>query len=138
MTARKAPFPVPADLEGRLERLGLEFLAEFLGRATTRHPDNVEALAELATTLTSLGRLEDGLAVDEQLVRLAPRNATVHYNLACSLALLDRRESAFEALERAVQLGFQDQECLRNDQDLASLRADPRFRDLVQRLGKVT
>jgi Flp pilus assembly protein TadD len=127
---------LPPDLGIRLEHLGREFLAEFLSRATARHPDNVEALAELATTLTALGRLEEGLATDRRLVELRPKNPTVHYNLACSLALLSRRDPALEALERAIQLGFDDQELLRSDEDLASLRADPRFVALVQRLGE--
>jgi tetratricopeptide (TPR) repeat protein len=125
---------LPAEVLERMDRLGLEFLAEFLGRAARRHPENVEALTELATTLTRLGRIEEGLVVDERLVRLLPRNATAHYNLACSLALLKRPEPALAALERAVELGYDDAKHLLADEDLYELRAAERFQALVQRL----
>lgn len=129
------PFALPGELEERLDRLGQEFLAEFLGRALTRHPDNFEALSELASLLTRLGRLEEGLAADERLVRLAPRDPTVHYNLACSQALLGRAEDALDSLERAIVLGYRDREHLLEDEDLAALRATPRFQALVTGLG---
>jgi Flp pilus assembly protein TadD len=130
-----ARFPLPRPLRKRIDRIGQEFLAEFLARATRRHPTNVEALAELAGVLTQLGRLEEGLAADAQLVDLVPENPTVHYNLACSLALLGRKEAALDALERAIQLGYDDHEHLLQDSDLRSLRRDARFRELVVRLG---
>jgi Flp pilus assembly protein TadD len=125
----------PATAE-RFDRLGAEFLAEFLGRATARHPENLEALAELATTLTRLGRYAEGLEVDERLVKLAPRDPTVHFNLACSLALCGRPEPALDALERSVELGYADVEHLVGDEDLASVRQEERFRTLVERLRK--
>lgn len=125
---------LPPDLEERLERLGQEFLVEFLGRALARHPDNFAALSELATLLTRLGRLEEGLAADERLVRLAPGDPTVHYNLACSLALLARSEDALDALERAVALGYRDTGHLLEDEDLASLRSTRRFQALLATL----
>lgn len=126
---------LPPELQERFEHLGLEFLAEFLGRASARHPERLETLAELATTLTRLGRLEEGLAADQRLVRLVPDDPTAHYNLACSLALLGRKETALDALERAFELGYRDGEHLAADEDLDALRAEPRFRALAARLA---
>jgi Flp pilus assembly protein TadD len=128
------PFPLPGELEARLERLGLEFRAEFLGRALARHPDNFGALSELAELLTRLGRHAEGLAADERLVRLAPDDPTVRYNLACSLALLDRAQEALDALERAIELGYRDLEHLLADEDLAGVRLHPHFQRLVASL----
>jgi len=129
------PLESTPGLAERLDRIGQEFLAEFLGRATRRHPTNIEALAELAETLTRLGRLEEGLDADERLVRLAPGDPTVRYNLACSLALLGRHESALAALERSVQLGYDDPAHMQEDEDLAGLREDARFQQLIARLS---
>jgi len=128
--------PLTPAAQERLEQLGLAFQAEFLGRAHARHPQNFEVLAELATVLTRLGRFEDGLAADQQLVVLAPDDPTVHYNLACSLALLGRVESALDTLERALALGYVDLEHLLTDPDLSNLQESPRFRALTQRLRK--
>lgn len=129
------PFPLIPRVRQRLDRLGLEFLAEFFAIETDRHPSNVDALGDLAHALTRLGRLEDGLAVDRQLVRLVPGNPIVHYNLACSLALLERPDEAIEALEKAVELGYEDPTHLVGDEDLVRLHGDERFQRLVRRLG---
>ena len=128
-------FPLSAAVLGQLDRLGQEFLADFYGRQVERHPDDVDALVELGNLLTQLGRLEEGLAVDERLVALAPDDPNVRYNLACSLALLGRTELALSALEHALELGYDDAAHMIADADLASLRAEARFRRLVQRLG---
>ena len=122
------------ELQERLERVGDEFLADILARAATRHPDNVGALTDLAAILTRLGRLEEGLAVDERLVRLVPGDPTVHYTLGCSLALLGRRQAALDALEHAFVLGYRDTEQLLADDDLRALRDEPRYLKLVERL----
>jgi len=125
------PFPLRASVRDHLSRLGLEFLADFLARETGRHPDNAAALAELAHTLTRLGRLEEGLAADRRLAHLVPENPTVHYNLACSLALLEQDTAALDALGKAIELGYDDAEHMLADEDLVRLRDDARFRSLV-------
>jgi Flp pilus assembly protein TadD len=133
----RAPLGIDRRLRGELDRLGQEFLADILGREVERHPRNLSALADLAHVLTRLGRLEDGLAIDRRLVRLEPDNPTVHYNLACSLALLGRKEEALDALEAAVANGYDDVEHLLADEDLALLREERRFRGLAQKLEQV-
>jgi Flp pilus assembly protein TadD len=132
----RAPLGVDRRLRAKLERLGEEFLADFLGREVERHPNNVAALADLAHVLTRLGRLEEGLATDRRLVRLEPENPTVHYNLACSLALLQRIDEALESLGAAVALGYDDAEHLLADEDLVALRDDERFVDLARKLER--
>jgi tetratricopeptide (TPR) repeat protein len=127
--------PTPVTRCSASERPGLEFLAEFLETAIRHRPDNVEALAELGHVYTRLGRLGEGLGVDRLLVRLVPDNPTVHYNLACSLALSGAAKEALDALETAVQLGYADADFLVEDGDLESLRAHPRFAALLQKLA---
>ncbi len=117
-----------------LERLGLEFLADFLGRARRHRPEDVEVLAELATTLTRLGRHEEGLSLDRRLVELLPDDATARYNLACSLALCRASAAALLELERAIELGYSDADHLLADEDLSSLRQEPNFLALLERL----
>ena len=128
------PIGLDRGLRDRLHRLGQEFLARFLSAQVERHPQDVGALADLATLLTELGQLEEGLAVDRRLVELEPENPTVHYNLACSHALLGQTAPALEALEASIGFGYDDLEHLEADEDLASLRDHPGFEALLHRL----
>lgn len=125
---------ISSKLRAELDRLGDEFLVAFYQVEVARHPRNLEALAELGQILTRLGHYDRGLVVDRQLVRLVPENPTVHYNLACSLARLERREEALDALEHAVARGYADPEFMQADEDLSSLRTEFRFQDLVRKL----
>ena len=128
------PAIVTPELALELSKLGLSFLAEILEAEVQRHPENVEALAELGHIYTRQGRTEKGLSVDRALVRLAPHNPTAHYNLACSLALTGEHELALASLEHAIERGYDDADFMSQDEDLASLRHDDRFVALLQRL----
>ena len=127
-------FTLQPDVAETLEHKGLEFLARFLGAALEGQPRNLVVLGELANVLTQLGRYEEGLAMDRRLVTEAPRDPLARYNLACSLALLARPEEALAELEEAVRLGYDDADFLQGDDDLVSLRDDPRFLEIVRRL----
>lgn len=122
------------DLRRTLDEIGQCFLQEFLEVEIGRHPDNVEALAELGQIYTSRGLWNQGLKVDLDLVRLVPENPTVHYNLACSQALLGHVDGALDNLERAVELGYEDGRFMAEDEDLAALRGEQRFRALLERI----
>jgi len=117
-----------------LDALGLDFLVGILRVETSRHPANLAALAELGHVLARARRFEEGLDVDRELARRRPAHPTVHYNLACSLALLGRTEESLDALERAIELGFENAAHLLADEDLASLREEPRFLEIVRAL----
>ncbi|HED64105.1 MAG TPA: hypothetical protein ENJ09_00990 [Planctomycetes bacterium] len=126
------PLSLRPEVRSELDRTGLRFLAEFLRRACERDGRNVEALAELGHVLTRMGRNEEGLEVDERLCALVPEDPTVHYNLACSLALLGMGTRALEELRRSIELGYDDVDHLLGDDDLATLHGSPEFEELVE------
>ena len=121
-------------LQLRLERAGAEFLAGFFETELRQKPENLAALVELGHLYTRLGRVREGLTIDRELARRLPGDATVRYNLACSLALNGEIDAAFEELGRALERGYRDRGHLTQDGDLAALRADPRFEALLARL----
>ncbi len=125
-------------LRHRIADLGLDFLARFYALETRRNPENVDALAELGQVYTHQRRYQEGLSVDRQLVRLAPTNPTAHYNLACSLALLGRSAEALDALESALDQGYDDARHMLEDDDLASLQSEARFHALAVRIEQRT
>jgi tetratricopeptide (TPR) repeat protein len=61
-------------------------------------------------------------------------HGTSLYNLACAYALSGHGDEAFGALGRAVDSGFRDRRLLEHDEDLASIRADERFKSLLSRI----
>lgn len=121
-----------------LEDLGLAFEVAVAEAHARSHPDDVEALRGLAYAYTAAGRHEDALAADLRLVARDPERADFRYDLACSYALLGRRDEAFDELTRAVDLGFDDGEHLDEDPDLDGLRKDPRWAPLRARLPATT
>jgi hypothetical protein len=72
----------------------------------------------------------------EQAILWEPQNPTHHYNLACIEAQAGgtRLPYAWGALELAIALGFNDARHLQNDPDLAPLRHEPRFAELVRNI----
>lgn len=99
-----------------------------------REPSYSDVVEILGGLYTKTGRIADGLRMDRKLVRLQPQNATAHYNLACSLALSDRRADALRTLSHAIGLGYRDYNWMAEDPDLQSLQGVPEFEALLDRL----
>jgi len=73
--------------------------------------------------------LESAVAY-RKAVDLGYREDTAAYNAACSYALAGRKDDAFTWLKKSMELGFDVESYLRKDDDLDSLRGDPRFSEL--------
>jgi tetratricopeptide (TPR) repeat protein len=125
-------FPSGSVLGFLAERSQLDFEIEFFGKLLTSIPNYAEVLRAQACNLTVKGRLQDGLAVDKQLVATRPADPTAHYNLACRYALLKQADMALGSLRKAIELGYRDFLFMEKDRDLESIRKDPRFRQLVR------
>lgn len=106
----------------------------FIEGVVRRDPHYVDALQVLGDNYTRRGRFADGLKVDEQLATLMPKDALVHYNLACSFALTDQPERAVASLHRALDLGYADFNWLRRDPDLRGIRRHPLYRSIRDRI----
>ena len=114
------------------EQNQLDFELEFYTAILERAPDFVDVLRAMGNDLTLKGRIKEGLEVDRRLVRMRPRDALVHYNLACSYAILKKADVAIQTLRRAIELGYRDFRYMRQDRDLDSVRDDPRFRQILR------
>ena len=119
-----------AERNDRARRVELASLEGVRARLP-RHPAVLESLGCL---YTEMGRHEEGLQADREMVRLQPASPLAWYNLACSLSLTGQPDEAFEALEKAISLGYADAEWMQEDDDFAPIRSDPRFGRLLARL----
>jgi hypothetical protein len=114
--------------------LELAFDIEFFEGVQRRAPDYVQVLEILGSLYTRVGRIDDGLRIDQQLVKLRPDCPTAHYNLACSLCLKGRLSDSLRSLRRAALRGYRDVNWMLKDSDLQSLYKHPAFKALVAAL----
>jgi TolB-like protein len=111
-------------MQGRLGEALAEYEAE---------PSADVRQAGLAIVLRRLGREADAEAALSQLV--AGFGDSAHYQQAQVLADWGQGGPAVDQLEKALALGDSGLIYLRNDPLLDPLRDDPRFQDLLKRLG---
>lgn len=104
----------------------------FLQAVSRRLPEDTDVLRVLADLYTRTGAVEEGLRCDERLSRLCSEDPMVWYNLACSLSLSGRLDEALDAIQRAVDLGYDDYEWMKRDSDLSALRGDRRFESILE------
>jgi tetratricopeptide (TPR) repeat protein len=88
----------------------------------------------LGYALQQHGDFTGAIAAYRRAVDLYRVKANAMYNLATAYARLDQADSALEWLGRAADAGFSQLQVLDTDPDLASVRADPRYASVRQRV----
>src|SRR5258708_29741123 len=108
------------------------------------HPDTALSLYDLAEIYQAQERYGDAIsfyrqALDTNRKSLGPSHPytlDTLYSLTCALNLNGEHESAFKVLRELVDAGFSDSQRLETDDELTSLRSDPRFEPLLTQLQK--
>jgi tetratricopeptide (TPR) repeat protein len=77
--------------------------------------------------LLDRGEYAEGKRLLEDALRESPDEGVHYYNLACAEALLGERDAALDHLRHAVEREDRFAGYAQDDEDLASLRDDPRF-----------
>ncbi len=98
------------------------------------HPDDSRALYLGANALVVLGQVEKGMEWARRAQAREPDEPMLLYNVACVQALAGRADDALATLEHAVVNGLTQREWLERDTNLDSIRPDPRFQALLERL----
>lgn len=104
-------------------------------RAASPDPKKLEEFDRLEQQLTDLfSRRQYEKAADlcRQQMKILPESAEPHYNLACAMTRMGKKDSALSELDRAVHLGFTDAAHMREDDDLAALRDEDQFKTLLK------
>lgn len=94
-------------------------------------PDDADAYSNRGNAKTALGQHEAAIADYAEALRLQPDHVKAHYNIACVQALQGKAEEALAALEVAIAGDAKNRELAKNEVDFASLRDNPRFKQLV-------
>ena len=112
-----------------------------LTRAIDAGMRNSFIYGQLASAQLHAGRNEEAIKSYEKAFTAgippgANTRGVAYFNLACGYTRLGQKDKAFEALSGAVAEGFTDRSAYETDEDLAPLRAEPRFQELLGRLPK--
>lgn len=113
------------------------FEIQFYESVLKRVPNYIDVIEILGCLYTESGQIDKGLNMDQLAVAIKPSDPTANYNLACSLALKGQTTKSLDFLERAIEFGYNDLEWLLQDDDIASLRSDPKFKKLITQLKKL-
>ncbi|HET7498144.1 MAG TPA: M56 family metallopeptidase [Candidatus Eisenbacteria bacterium] len=81
--------------------------------------------------LLRAGQYDRAVAAFEEEVRQTG-STNAMYNIACAYALHGDKRRAFDALERAIENGFDNSQVMIQDDDLRLLQGDPHFYQLVR------
>lgn len=134
---------IPNDAKVHLELRGMYLAQERYPEADREQHEfyvvskrNAEGLARRGRELLMKGKLAEARRQYGKAVQAFPQYAQGHYGLAACLARSGQREEALKSLRNAVDFNFDDWPLIEKDPDLASLRADPQFKDLAETVKK--
>ena len=115
--------------EGRFERARQRFRD-----ALEKDPQRAEAYNGVGVTYYARGDLDEALAWYKRSLEADPRFGDAFYNLACVYALEQHKELAFRYLRMAALNHYAEHEAMEKDPDLASLKAEPQWREIVEQM----
>ena len=104
-----------------------EEAAAILRRLVAADPADAGAFNVLGRLDHEAGRFPEAAEDFRRAAERPALRADATYNRACALARAGRRAEALDALEAAVAAGAGPRGAIERDEDLASLRAEPRF-----------
>jgi len=104
-----------------------------LRKVLDESPADFRANYEMAFTLLLARRFAEAIQHFRRALEVDPKDVLSLYNLACAYALAGQADEALDALEAAVEGGFEDADHIEADADLESVRDRDRFKRIVAR-----
>ena len=104
---------------------------------TRAHPEQPRYWTRLGTSLQMAGRTDDAVAAYRKAIGITTAPIAM-YNLAAVFATRGQKDSAFYWLDQLVSTAsYSNDKAVSADEDFASLRSDPRFDPLLERMRAV-
>lgn len=102
-----------------------------LEQAADLLPSNVHVWLALGWCRKRTGRLDLAIEALERAQEVDPKQAVVHYNLACYWSLAGKKARALEYLGRAISLEPRYRDLVGEEADFDPIRSDPDFQALT-------
>ncbi len=109
----------------------LEEAAKAFEEVTKEEPNNGRAWYMLGLSFHGLGKYEQAIEAFQKNIAIAQNPASM-YNIACGYSHLNKKDKAFEWLEKAIINGFAQFANLDADKDLDNIRDDARFKKMQE------
>lgn len=113
--------------------------AGYLKRILKAHPKSRKVGFEVAMSLLLARHLDEAIERFHGVLKIPPPEKNMDrllwYNLACAYALSGNKPAALNALEQALDLGWDDVAHIKTDSDLDSIRSMPGFKKLLKALS---
>jgi len=94
-------------------------------------PEDARARVLLAITYAEDGRMDESAALARRATELRPNDPNIHYNVACTYGLMNKKAEALATLKKTIELGYSNWDWIRRDTDLNCLHGDPEFESLL-------
>jgi eukaryotic-like serine/threonine-protein kinase len=109
--------------------------AELMKDVVEKHPNMHGIRPFMAMFLSAQGKHDEALSqLTPDVKRNGEVDADISYSIGSVYALEGLRGEAFEWLERSISLGNANRPCFQNDPNWSSLRDDPRFVELMEKI----
>jgi hypothetical protein len=112
--------------EGKFERARARFL-----EAVRIDPFYAEGYNGVGVTYYARNDFKEALRWYKKALTADPGLGDAYYNMACIYALQNEKSLSLRYLHTALRNGFTSKEQMREDSDLASLRADSQFKAMI-------
>ena len=110
---------------------GFEPILPALQEAADLLPSNIHVCLALGWCYKRTGRLDNAIAAIQRALELEPREAILHYNLACYFSLAGEKRRCLECLSRAVKLDSKYRIEAGEEPDFDPMRSDPDFQAIT-------
>ncbi len=103
-------------------------------KLTELAPDQGRVWFNYGYCLHANGDLDKAIEIHQKAAEFDQFSGIATYNLACAYSLKNRADDAFQALEKAIELGFGDVAQLEGDSDFDNIRDDKRYAKIIEQL----
>ncbi len=101
-------------------------------RLVARAPKSGEPFFSIGRELLRVDSYELAAKAYQAAIERDYRPGTSYYNQACAFSLDGKKDAALDALQHALDAGFDQPDMFDSDDDLDAIRSDPRFQALAR------
>ncbi|MCD9019923.1 TPR end-of-group domain-containing protein [Parachryseolinea silvisoli] len=109
-----------------------EQIRDSIERSRALYEKAMESYWKALETVTAES-YEEAIRITHQALDVAPNDPALHFNLACFYSIIRHYQDALYYFEQALRKGFNDEEKIRNDEDLRNIRDQKEFAEILNK-----